>query len=154
MIALSMEVLVDITHKSAVVLDTRESDTRSMKPVSAVKTPGRIIFNRDPRRLKKTAFTATLSLFLPPRLGGAEAPRWGCWVRSFITNAARVASAPMMATDFTLGFIFDRAPIFQGEKKGLISRACVKEPSTCCARMACVSASFSASNSDESNFLT
>jgi hypothetical protein len=70
MIALSIEVLVDITHKSAVVLDTKERETRSMNPVSAVKTPGRTIFKRVPRRLKKRAFTATRSPFpLPPRGG-------------------------------------------------------------------------------------
>lgn len=110
-IALSIDVLVEITHKSAVVLETKERDTRSMNPVSGVKTPGNTIFNNSPILLKNTAFTATLSPFLGPRLGGGgvavfagAAPE-----RSFI-NIAATAMAPKMAT-FGFPCNFDNAPI-------------------------------------------
>jgi hypothetical protein len=77
MMALSMDVLVEIIHKSAVVLDTNERDTRSMKRDSEVKKPGRTTFTKDIRRLKNTMFTATFSPFLLNELRGEGAGE-GC----------------------------------------------------------------------------
>lgn len=119
MIALSMEVLVEITHKSAVVLETKERDTRSMKPASGQKKLGRIIFKREPRRLKKTAFTATRSPFLPPRPAGwgAAGRPAGCWFLYLETIAASTARALMMATGLAFVCSFDRAPILLQNKE-------------------------------------
>ncbi len=104
MIALSIEVLVEMIHKSAVVLDTKDRETSIMKRVSEVRTPGITIFNKLTNFLKKIILTATLSFFLLLLSDGGEVGllRCCCWVRSLAIKATSVATVPIIATFFAL----------------------------------------------------
>lgn len=72
-IARSIEVLVWIIHRSAIVLETSDKETNIMNPASGVNTPGTTTFNNAHNLLKKTESTCIFSFFGPEGTTAAEA---------------------------------------------------------------------------------